>query len=258
MEALSPEEITMRNAVALPVLAAAVLSGCFWNTTGSPNSNAGSTDSLPAVYKKFTSDVSVSFSSSDSTLTIQSDGIPNHKSPYFSATDSRYEADTESGFAKNPNSIETQSLTFHIPANPKAAATHQSTALGPIGVALNGVPLYNQSAGPNQPLTSEIYSFDQYNGHPQNSGQYHYHVEPLYLTAQNGKSSLIGFLLDGFPVYGPEENGKTLGDSDLDAYHGHFGATAEYPNGIYHYHITAGTPYINGGEFYGTPGTVTQ
>ena len=111
---------------------------------------------------------------------------------------------------------------------------------------------------PNQPLTNEIYSFDQYNGHPQQSGQYHYHWEPLYLTAKKGKSSLIGFLLDGFPVYGPQESGSNVAGSNLDTYHGHFGVTAEYPAGIYHYHITATDPYINGGQYYGTPGTVTQ
>jgi hypothetical protein len=49
-----------------------------------------------------------------------------------------------------------------------------------------------------------------------------------------------------------------LTTAGLDAYHGHFHATADYPNGIYHYHITADAPYINGSGFYVTPGTVTQ
>ncbi|MFM7852722.1 MAG: YHYH protein [Flammeovirgaceae bacterium] len=89
-------------------------------------------------------------------------------------------------------------------------------------------------------------------------GGYHYHVEPLYLTTANGKSALLGFLLDGFPVYGPNENGKTITNTDLDAYHGHTGVTTEYPNGIYHYHITSADPYINGSGYYGVPGTVSQ
>ncbi|CAF1658260.1 unnamed protein product [Didymodactylos carnosus] len=46
-----------------------------------------------------------------------------------------------------------------------------------------------------------------------------------------------------------------LVSSDLDTYHGHTGVTADYPNGIYHYHITADAPYINGSGFYGTKGT---
>jgi hypothetical protein len=137
--------------------------------------------------------------------------------------------------------------------------SHSATPLGPIGVSLNGVPFFNQYAGPNQPLTNEVTSFDQYWGHPQQSGQYHYHVEPKYLTQEKfTKSALLGFLLDGFPVYGPEENGTTVTNAMLDSYHGHTSVTADYPNGIYHYHITSTDPYINGSGFYGTPGTVTQ
>ena len=80
-------------------------------------------------------------------------------------------------------------------------------------------------------------------------------LEGIYSSA---KDALIGFLLDGFPVYGPVENGVTLTSAALDTNHGHSTATADYPNGIYHYHITAYSPYINGGKFFGTSGTVTQ
>ncbi len=215
--------------------------------------------SLPDVFtNKFSSSVTV-YVDGDF-IVLKSKAIPNHKSPYFSKTDSRYEAynGTNTSFAINPNSIIEQSLTFKIPLNPKESGTKTATSLGPMGISINGVPLFNQYAGPNQPLAGEINSFDQYNGHPQQTGQYHYHVEPLYITSTSSKSSLIGYLLDGFPVYGPTESGKTLASSDLDTYHGHSSATADYPNGIYHYHITADSPYINGGKFFGTSGTVTQ
>ena len=69
---------------------------------------------------------------------------------------------------------------------------------------------------------------------------------------------LLGFLLDGFPVYGPQENGAAVAESSLDAYHGHKHATADYPAGIYHYHVTNTDPYINGAGFFGTPGTISQ
>jgi phage tail protein X len=81
----------------------------------------------------------------------------------------------------------------------------------------------------------------------------------LYLTSVKAtKSSLIGFLLDGFPVYGPTENGAAVTNAMLDAYHGHSHVTEDFPAGIYHYHINATDPYINGSGFYGTPGTVSQ
>jgi hypothetical protein len=196
-------------------------------------------------------------------IVIKSTGLPDHKSPYYKGTqwqDSLYEAynGTNTSFMAAPGHIAQQSLSFRIPLNPTEATTKTSTPLGPIGISLNGVPFFNQYNGQGNPLTVEINSFDEWDGHPTPTNAYHYHVEPTYLTARVGESALLGFLLDGFPVYGPVENGKTMTDADLDSYHGHFGATADYPNGIYHYHITAAAPYINGGGFYGTPGTVSQ
>jgi hypothetical protein len=213
---------------------------------------------LPNVFSKFSTAVQIS--TEGNYVVLKATGIPDHKSCYYTTTDSRYEAynGTNPNFMLNPNRIMQQSYTFKIPVNPVAATTHAATPLGPIGISINGVPLFNQYAGPSQPLTNEINSFDQYNGHPQQTGQYHYHVEPSYITAQKGKATLIGFLLDGFPVYGPLENGTTLTSANLDVYHGHIGVTADYPNGIYHYHITADAPYINGSGFWGTAGTVTQ
>lgn len=231
---------------------------CSKDSGSGTGTGAGTNATVPDVFAKFNSNVTIS--SDGTNITIKCDGIPDHKSVYFATSDSRYQAynGTNTAFSKNPNSIGTKSYTFKIPASPVVNAAHEATPLGPIGVAVNGVPIYNQYAGPNQPLTNEINSFDQYNGHPDQSSSYHYHVEPLYITANKTKSALIGFLLDGFPVYGSLENGKTLVSADLDTYHGHTGVTADYPNGIYHYHITADAPYINGTGFYGTKGTVTQ
>ncbi len=193
-------------------------------------------------------------------LTVTTTTVPDHKSPYFAGTDSRFENynGTNTAFKKAPNTITEGKTTLRIPTNPTKATSAQATPMGPFGVSLNGVPFFNQYAAGGSPLTGEINGFDQYGGHPQQQGQYHYHVEPLYITAKKGKGALLGFLLDGFPVYGPLENSKTIKSSDLDAYHGHSHATTEYPNGIYHYHITADDPYINGSGFYGTPGTLTK
>jgi hypothetical protein len=214
------------------------------------------TSGLPAAFAKFNATVSVSLDGDN--VVLRANGVPDHKSVYFPTSDSRYEAYNGANklFSSNGFQIVEQQLTFRIPMHPKAASTHASTPLGPIGIAVNGVPIFNQYNGQNRPLTAEINSFDQYNGHPQMTGQYHYHVEPLGITQKNGSSALIGFLLDGFPVYGSIENGKRITNADLDELHGHTGVTADYPNGIYHYHVTTEDPYINGAGFYGTPGTV--
>jgi hypothetical protein len=217
---------------------------------------------VPAVYKKIYGATSIT---NDGTyITIKTNGLPDHKSAYYPTTNPLYEAfsgTTFGGntFSQNPNTIVEQTLTFKIPVNPAEASTHAATPGGPIGVAINGVPLFDQYAAMGSPLDNEMVSFDQWWGHPQQQGQYHYHVEPKYLTTVTGTdSSLIGFLLDGFPVYGPVEDGDTVTNAMLDVYHGHFHVTADYPNGIYHYHITSELPYINGNGFYGTAGTVSQ
>ncbi len=225
------------------------------------DSNDPATTEVPDVYKKIYGATDMYIEGNY--IVIKTNGRPDHKSPYYKDTQwsaTLYEAynGTNTAFNLNPNRIAAFNYTFKIPKDPASAATKSATPGGPIGVSLNGVPFFNQYAAMNSALTNEINTFDQYNGHPQQAGGYHYHIEPLYLTSTKGKSELLGFLLDGFPVYGPMENGSAVTNAMLDAYHGHTHATADYPAGIYHYHITSADPYINGSGFYGTAGTVSQ
>lgn len=226
---------------------------------GLGDDNPPISEELPAMYNQFSEDVEISLDGNF--VVIKSSGVPNHSSPYFEETDSRYEAynGTNANFNLNPNRIEDQNFEFRIPVNPIEAEPKESTRLGAIGIAINGIPFFNQYAGPNnEPLTNEINSFDQHNGHPQNAGIYHYHIEPTFLTSEHGNDVFLGVLLDGFPVYGPIENGAAITNDVLDEYHGHFGPTAEYPDGIYHYHITGQDPYLNGDGYFGVPGTVSN
>lgn len=221
-------------------------------TTTSPSTPAStqSTGSLPAAYARFGGSATVSLDGT--TIVVRTTDLPDHPSPYFGSGAASYEAPT-SGMQVNPNRIASQSIVFRVPASP-TAATPSDTPLGPIGVATNGVVLFNQYAAGRAPLTNEILSFDRFNGHPSPSNQYHYHVEPLWLTSTRGKATFIGVLLDGFPVYGTvDESGSA--PSDLDSCNGHVGVKDDYPQGIYHYHVTSAPPYI-AGCFHGAPGTV--
>ena len=179
---------------------------CKKDSKGS-TTTTNNTTTIPDVFKKIygASDIYVE----GNYVVIKSIGLPDHKSPYYQGTQwesTRYEAYNGSGsFAINPNRITQQTLTFKIPLTPTKASPAQSTPGGPIGVSVNGIPFFNQYAAMGAPLTNEIISFDQYGGHPQQQGQYHYHVEPVYLTTNKGKDALLGFLLDGYPVYGPTE-----------------------------------------------------
>jgi YHYH protein len=98
-------------------------------------------------------------------------------------------------------------------------------------------------------------------GHSGPGGLYHYHFEPSYLA--NDNSSLIGHLRDGFPIYGRRDQDNSY-PTDLDVNGGHVGATAQYPEGIYHYHC-ATVNYLNGGyyvmksgAYHGTKGPFTN
>ena len=246
--------------VAALALAAVSLSMCSGKgadsaTATSPTTSTGTTGStsqttLPSAFSKFGGAATVSLDGT--TVVIRTTDVPDHKSPYFGTGSASYEA-PQAGMQVNPNRIASQAIVFRIPASP-AVATASDTPLGPMGVAVNGVVLFNQYAAGRVPLTSEILSFDRYNGHPSPQNQYHYHIEPLWLTESRGKASLIGVLLDGFPVYGTldESGGAPAG---LDSCNGHVGVTTEYPQGIYHYHVTSAPPYI-AGCFHGAPGTV--
>lgn len=215
-------------------------------TTGTTPSTSG----VQAIYAQFVNTVTVTID--DATVTLRTNDLPDHKSPYWGTSSASYEA-PHAGMQVNPHVIASQNLTFRLPSSPATASATSDTPLGPIGISVNGVVFFNQYAAMRQPLTSEIVSFDRYNGHPTPTNQYHYHFEPVSITASS-RSRLIGVLLDGFPVYGPQDsNGST--PSNLDACNGHTAATAEFSSGIYHYHTTTAVPYISG-CFRGTAGTV--
>jgi hypothetical protein len=242
----------LMSSVGFILTAGAVMAACASSDLVAATASAD----VPAVYRKYSADVKVSVDG-DYILLVAT-GVPDHKSPYFARSDAKYEAynGTNANFRQAPGLIQAQSYSLRIPARPARAATSAPTPLGPIGLALNGVPFFNQYNGQNRPLTVEIDSFDQYNGHPTPTNAYHYHAEPTWLTKAVGSDKLLGFLLDGFPVYGPVENGVRVTNAALDQLHGHVGVTADYPAGTYHYHITDADPYINGAGFYGTAGTI--
>lgn len=241
-------------------------SGATSPTSGDDGSSGGN---MGSPFDKFYNIKSLTFEGDYVVITTAD--LPDHKSPFYASDDPLYEPYDGTnpdfstsidlmGMISDPD-IKAQNITFRLPRNPSVDTEHAATGFGAIGIAINGVVIFNQYNGKGALLdTLEFNNFDQYNGHPTPApGQtYHYHVEPLWLTAQNGDDSLVGYLLDGFPVYGPVEDGKRLTSADLDDFHGHSHATVDYPEGIYHYHCSDDAPWINGDGYYGTPGMVTK
>ncbi|MDP5230211.1 MAG: YHYH protein [Cellulophaga sp.] len=244
----------------LSILAAflVIFLGCS-NDSENQEEEVATTYDITSILSKFDG-TGLSYAIIGNNVVFTTPDLPNHTSPYWpqgNPLKSDYTG-TNPQFNQNPNEIEEQNIVMTIPLKPSEATTHEATRLGPIGVSRNGVVFFNQYAGPDLPLTTEINSFDQYLGHPTGRGIYHYHIEPTYLTDLFGENAFLGLLADGFPVYGPIENNVRVTNSDLDEYHGHISATADFPSGIYHYHITPEDPYINGNGYFGTPGNISQ
>ncbi len=255
----------LKNILILPVLAATIFMACSNGddseiVTDDGNTQPANTNyDITPILSKFVG-TGLSYAVNGNTVTFTTQNLPNHTSPYWPTSNALYEAynGTNPNWNQNPNEISAQNIVLTMSINPAEASNKQATSLGPIGIARNGVVFFNQYAGPDQPLTNEIDSFDQWLGHPQRTGQYHYHIEPIYLTHEFGEDAFLGVLSDGFPVYGPIENGEVITNANLDDYHGHTSATADFPDGIYHYHITSEDPYINGSGYFGSPGNITN
>ena len=130
---------------------------------------------------------------------------------------------------------------------------------GPIGVTLNGVPIWSPSTSNGQDAVSlESSQYDACGGMstPPNhfafsapiTGYYHYRIQPgksspsstslcsavqsWYNESTTGHSPLVGFMADGIPLYGPYTKNSQI-PTDLDQCGGH--ASDLYP--YYHYHI---------------------
>ncbi|MGL5891496.1 MAG: YHYH protein [Bacteroidia bacterium] len=202
----------------------------------------------------------VTLSSDGTTLTVSSNGTPQHVTPYYGSGHPLYEAQM-AGHTVNPGTLQAQTFVMSIPISPAEAAVKEVTALGPIGMALNGVAIYNNQEGPNIPLDSNvILSFDRGGAHSGPGGLYHYHVNGDFTSLDD--ANLIGWLRDGFPIYGRKDADGSY-PTDLDANGGHVGTTAHYPNGIYHYHcsnvnyLNTGVYVLKSGSYHGTKGAFT-
>ena len=171
----------------------------------------------------------------DDLLIVESDGLPTHRTANFPT---RY----------NPNRILRQRYRFEIPREPRRAAKITRLPMGPIGVAVNGIPFYNPYTREGNNAVEGPFRevFDSCCGHPDPLGRYHYHKYPVCVKSPfrdpaDGHSPVIGLAFDGYAIYGPNEAG---GDppNDLDRCNGH----TDDERG-YHYHVTDKFPYILGG-----------
>lgn len=157
-------------------------------------------------------------------------------------------------YDSNPNRVRAHPVHWRLPRNPKIAARPSCVPMGPIGIAINGVMIFNAlDAGGRDAVAHEVQ--DLCNGHPQRQGIYHYHGPSPCLSAERGRDRIIGYALDGFPITSMyDANGHEITDADLDACHGRVGRIREEGRWarMYHYVLTWDYPYTIG-CFRGTP-----
>ena len=153
-------------------------------------------------------------------------------------------------YDRNPNEISAQDFLLEVPFNP-VALKEPSCMGGESGIMLSGAALFNafDANGADAPAHEVQDSCD---GHPQNTGIYHYHSLSDCIEDNEpgqGHSPLVGYALDGFGIYGRHgENGEVLTNADLDECHGHTHEITwnNNPTELYHYHATYEFPYMVG------------
>jgi hypothetical protein len=197
-------------------------------------------------------------------------GVPTYHNAYYlvpvstttaTVTTVAYSAATHSAMylvPYTPGDITSQSLTVNI--CPTKAASSTATSGGAIGYTLQGEAIYNAYEGNGQgtPAISDnatytfvdgtgttqmAYFIDQCNSHPTPitvNYNWHHHGIPTCLVAAldgtSGPSHLLGFALDGFPIYGGRDiYGNVISTSQLDACNGITSVTPEFSIATYHY-----------------------
>lgn len=228
-------------------------------TSTSGTSSSGSVSIAAVVSARYRNAVTVAVG--ESSIVLRSNGVPDHVTPYWGPTSSMYEAQA-AGQGVTPGYLREQSFAMTIPVNPAEAIAKEATSLGPIGMALNGVAIYNDREGGNVPVDANtLTTFDRGGAHSGPGGLYHYHFDGDFTSYDD--ANLIGFLRDGFAIYGRRDADGSY-PLDLDANGGHVGQTADFTTAIYHYH-TSRVAYLGSrfyilksGSYHGVKGTFTH
>lgn len=184
-----------------------------------------------------------------------------------------------------PNPLGEQAWNWSVPLEPEVAAQPTSilNTLGTLGFTVTGLPIYGPTEGPQpaaEAFGDPIYNgiVDSCGGHTGPNWEYHDHAIVATNACGFEASPIVGYALDGIPIYGPNgcldldcntvvemtsgyvqtgnptTNAWTaytyVGGSDpsvLDECNGRYG-----PDGSYRYHATSSFPYTFG-CFMGTP-----
>jgi len=188
---------------------------------------------------------------SGSNRILTGNGLPTSPTGTFPIGSS----DPAYAYDRNPNSIKPYTLKVSLPANPTAASKPTCVG-GTIGMSTLGVPIFSAFDAVGRDASANELQ-DACGGHPQITGQYHFHALPKCWqdSTLSKKTHLVGWALDGFGIYVEyDSKGNLLTDSDLDACHGRT-SVVDWDGkqvSMYHYDATLEFPYLVG-CYRGTP-----
>jgi len=180
---------------------------------------------------------------------------------------------------KTPNALSTQEWSWSVPLNPvKASATTTiRNVLGTLGFTVSGLPIYGPTEGPQPPAQAfgdPVYNkiMDTCGGHTGPAREYHHHAITLAQQCNLSKQKILGYALDGFPIYTTlgclntkctksalmKSGYVKTGDPTTNSWDAYTYKTSKatgvldacngrtQPDGTYGYHVTTGFPYIIG------------
>jgi hypothetical protein len=245
-----------KTLVGITALVVALLNGAVFYVANAAGTSTAVSTIAAVKAAKWNPTVKLTYSSKS--IIMQPTGIPNHaRDAYYAVPKAGVVVPdaTTANIIADPTKA--QAYKFTIPTTPKYSSKVTSTSLGSIGVMISGAVLYNPFEGDGKTVAMAnnftvtnsagiTASFvDKCAGHPTpDIGAYHYHGLPNCVTAKVDKvskpSHIIGFALDGFPIYGDRDiKGKLITSKNLDQCNGIYSATPEFPKGIYHYVLLA-------------------
>ncbi len=132
--------------------------------------------------------------------------------------------------------------------------TSPKTRDAALGVAVNGVPIFDYTAGGEMTVAELSHhqaehdtllrkELDQCGGHAGKGDDYHYHKTPncmVDVMKNRGDAAILGWAFDGFPIYGKNNpDGTAIAKTDLDVCNGKADAVFGY-----RYHASDAAPYI--------------
>lgn len=148
--------------------------------------------------------------------------------------------------------VPAKDYTSPIKLNP-SGTTGKTTIDASLGVAVNGVPIYDYSSQGELDMDNYSYNasidtlllgqLDNCGGHAGRGDDYHYHARPTcMIDAISNKTdeTIIGWMYDGYPLYDTKNpDSSSIASSDLDICNGQIDSTFGY-----RYHTSILAPYV--------------